>query len=444
MAPGAGTRRAVRTLLTVLSLLLPCGARAEEPPPPGPAKAADAADAPAAPPEEPPPPGPAKAADAPDAPAAPPEEPPPPGPAKPADAPAAPAAPPDLAALPSETKPDDTWIDTGHAFIERNLFYVILHLDRFFADERDLDPERSRSFLRWRSAVRGAEDHGQLTVTTGVRATIALPALDQRLRRLRLVLAGATREKVDAPSRPAGTGAPLPAAEDEAIGPGDAGLRYFVWDSVATKLDFGAGALLEWPLGVYSRLRFRWVVPIGRVLLLRWVASGFWRSDLGFGTDAQLELSRPIARWLVVRASAAGMRAEKSHGVEWSAELALLAVLTQRVAIQTAVELNGATNAIAYATDPVTALPRALRAAEVERVRLYTRFRRDFYRRWLFLEVEPEIAWPWDPVRGRYSAWGGTIRVEVQVRGKEREVPPPALQRAHPEGPTEPAPTEGS
>ena len=393
-------RRALQPLLTTLLLLLPGGARAEEPPPSGPAKAAVA----------------------------------------PADA--APA-PPDLAVLPSEAKPDDTWIDTGHAYIEQRLFYVVLHLDRFFADERDVDPERSRSFVRWRSAVRFAEDHGQLTVTTGVRATIALPALDQRLRRLRLVLAGGTREAVDAPSRPAGTGAPLPTAEDEAIGPGDAGLRYFVWDAVATKLDFGAGALLEWPLGAYGRLRFRWVVPIGRVVLLRTVASAFWRTDLGFGTDATLELQRPIHRSLVVRLAGAGMRAEKSHGVEWSGELSLRMVLTQRVAAQTAVEINGATDAVANATDPATALPRAVRAAQLERIRLYARFRRDLYRRWLFFEVEPEIAWPWNPVRGRYSAWGGTIRVEVQVRGKERKVPPPAQEPARPEAPNEPTPTEG-
>jgi hypothetical protein len=403
MAPGAAPCRAARPLLTALSLLLTCDARAAEPPPSGPAKETVAPDAPPAP----------------------------------RDAPV----------LVVEPKPDDNWVDTGHAFIERTLFYVVLHLDRFFSDERDVDPERSRSFLRWRSAVRGAEDHGQLALTTGVRATIALPALDQRLRRLRLVLAGATREAVDAPSRPARTGAPLPTAVDEGIGPGDAGLRYFVWDSVATKLDFGSGALLHRPLGVYGRVRFRWVAPVGRVLLVRTVSSGFWRSDLGFGTDAQLELTRPIARWLVVRAAGSGMRAERSDGVEWSGELALLAVLTWRVATQMALELDGATHALASTTAPVTGVPVTVRAAEIDRIRLYTRFRRDLYRRWLFFEVEPEIAWPWSPERGRYSAWGGTIRVEVQVRGKESEVRPPAPEPARPEAPTEqppkdPPPTE--
>ncbi len=90
----------------------------------------------------------------------------------------------------------------------------------------------------------------------------------------------------------------------------------------------------------------------------------------------------------------------------------------------------------------MSALPVTVRAPDLDRIRLYARFRRDLYRRWLFFEVEPEIAWPWNPVRGRYSAWGGTIRVEVQVRGKDSEVHPPAPDPARPPTPTEQAPTE--
>jgi hypothetical protein len=398
---GAVPRRALQPLLPLLSLLLAGGVHAQESPPPSP-----------------------------------------PGAAEPSAAAAVPSS--SDGAAPAAKEADDSWVDAGHAFLEQRLFAVVLRLDRFFSDERDTDPERSRSFVRWRSAVRAAEDADQLALTTGVRATIRLPALNNQLRRLRLVLAGATREAIDAPfpRRPAGAGPPEPTAEDDAIGPGDAGLRYFVWDTVAAHVDLGGGVLVERTPGLYSRLRFRWVIPISRVLLTRTVVTGFWRSDVGLGTSATLELQRPIVRSLVVRLASAGTLTEESPGVEWSGELAVLAWFTQRVAAQVAVAVNGATAAEAWATDPATGFAGYVHAPGLDRIRASTRFRRDFYRRWLFFELEPELSWPWNPERRRYYAWGGTFRVEVQVRGKE--APPPVPKPAAPETSPKPRPAESS
>jgi hypothetical protein len=62
------------------------------------------------------------------------------------------------------------------------------------------------------------------------------------------------------------------------------------------------------------------------------------------------------------------------------------------------------------------------------------------YRRWLFLEIEPEVAWPWSPERGRYSAWGLALRIEVQFHGKEapRPAPPPPPPPPPPPEPADP------
>jgi len=355
------------------------------------------------------------------------------------------ATPPPPGAGPEAELPaEDSWIDAGHAFIERSLFSSVLQLDRFFSDERDLEPERSRSFLRWRSAVRATQDTAQPALTTGVRATLRLPALNKRLRRLRLVIAGATREALDVPfpSKPSATGTPESAPEDDAFGRADAGLRYFLWDTAAAHVDLGGGAILEMPPGVYGRLRFRWVVPVMRLFLSRTVLIGFWRSDEGFGVSGTLELQRPITRRLVARLAGGSKLSEGSLGVEWSTELALVASLTNRIAAQVAVAVNGATGAEAFATDPVTGLPFAVPASEVERIRAYVRLRRDFYRRWLFFEIEPEIAWPWSPERGRYHAWGGTLRLELQFRGREAHpaIPPPSPPAVPPPSPPAPPP----
>jgi hypothetical protein len=52
--------------------------------------------------------------------------------------------------------------------------------------------------------------------------------------------------------------------------------------------------------------------------------------------------------------------------------------------------------------------------AVVERWRVATRLRRDAFRRWIFLELEPEGTWTRPVGGGRKRVLGLTFRVEVQ------------------------------
>jgi hypothetical protein len=321
---------------------------------------------------------------------------------------------------------DESWIDTGHAFVEQRLFAPILRLDRFFSDEREIEAERARSSLRWRSEVRFSTETSRPVFTTGVRATLRLPGLNKQLRRLRVVIAGETRDAISTLFPPDPTDDPTRelTTDDEDVGTGDAGLRFYIWETLTSHADLGGGILAELPPGGYGRLRFRVAVPIRRLFLVRSALSGFWRSDTRFGTSAAVDLERAVTPRLVTRLAGTGTVTEVSRGVEWGTELAVLTTLGMRSAAQVGVNVNGATDAL----------------TRIDRYRLYTRFRRDFYRHWLFLELEPEVAWPWTPERGRRAEWGVAFRLEVQFRGNEapRSRPPP---RAEPEAappPTEP------
>ena len=393
------TRSGSRALvpLLALALLAPAAPRGEEPPPP-------AESAPEPPPRPPP------------------------------DAPGSPAPQAPAPGKPEGTAAEDTWLDTGHAFIEHKIFAPILRLDRFFSDERDLEPERSRSFLRWRSEVRYAEDASRPAFTTGIRATLRLPGLNERLRRFRLVIAGDTRDTIDKlfPKEPATTATPVvPSTDEDALGSADAGLRFYLWDTLASHADLGGGVLLELPPGVYGRVRFRWAIPVGKLFLSRFAVVGFWRSDVKFGTTMSGEIERGVWRSTFLRLSGNGTVSERSNGLEWFSELALLVPLPPRAAAQIGLSMTGATDATVFAPDPATGISRAWRVPGTDRTRAYARLRRDVYRRWLFFEVEPEIAWPWTPERGRYAAWGLTLRMEVQFQGKE--APPPAPPPPPPE-----------
>lgn len=349
-----------------------------------------------------------------------PSAPPPPSVDPPAGAPPAPAAP----------APDDSWVDAGHSFVEQRIFAPVLRLDRFFSDERDIEHERAKSFLRWRSEVRFEEARGtRPAFTTGVRANLRLPGLNRQLRRLRLVIEGQTRDAISA-LMPGEEGEPPP---EEEVGTGDAGLRFALWDTVVSHADLGGGILFRLPPGVFGRLRFRWAVPLGRRVLGRVAVSGFYRSDTEFGSSLSLEVERPISPMLVGRVGGSGTLTELSPGVEWGTEVALLAALGPRAGAHVGAAMSGATRGEIGIVDPATGLTHLRPTPGIGRYRLFARLRRDVYRRWLFLEIEPDVSWPWAPEVGREPTTSVVLRLEVQFHGNE--APPPAPEPPRPRGP---------
>jgi hypothetical protein len=132
-------------------------------------------------------------------------------------------------------------------------------------------------------------------------------------------------------------------------------------------------------------------------------------------------VERPLARSFLARLAGTTTITEVSRGFEWGGDLSLIATFRARLGAQIGAAINGATDG----------------AVPVDRYRIYTRVRRDFYRRWLFLELEPEYAWPWTPERGRESLWSIALRLEVQFQGNE---PPPPEPPPEPPEPADPPP----
>ncbi|WP_242393421.1 YML083C domain-containing protein [Anaeromyxobacter oryzisoli] len=315
---------------------------------------------------------------------------------------------------PSPFKPEETWWDATHAFLEEKMFAPVNRLDRFFSDERELEAERSRSFMRLRSEVKFRED-GAPQFGVSLRADLRFPGLGKRLERFRLVIAGESEETQTPlfPNDP--TASPLPGSRRV-----NAELRYRLWDSVLTHVDLGAGVLVKIPPGAFTRVRYRLTIPVDGWFLTRYAATGFWRTDTGFGTSGEAAVERPLGPMSLARVSGRVELSERSHGGEWGSELAFLRTIGPRRAISVGAAMQGATS------DPVT----------VSRYRIYTRLRREVWRRWLFVELEPEVAWPWTVDTGRYRAFGVTLRLEVQFQGNENPVltrapaPSPAVSTA--------------
>jgi len=300
---------------------------------------------------------------------------------------------------PPSPPPPDTWLDSSHSFITEGLFWPVVRFDRFFADEREVDTDRSRSFVRWRQDLR-LTDGGALSYSTSLRADLRFPKLSRRLERLRLTIAGDTRDSIDA-LLPGDQ--PLPGAAGQA----SAALGFDLWETVASRTDLQAGLLARLPVGVFTRLRVRHAQPVDDLLLVRSATAGFWQTDTGWGVRQDVDLERPFGSALLLRLATTATQTERSRGVEWLSELSLLRTFGRAAAVSLSGSASGATDA----------------ALVVERWRLATRLRHEVYRRWIFLELEPEGTWTRPPGGGRNRVLALIFRVELQFDAAPRGAP---------------------
>jgi hypothetical protein len=326
---------------------------------------------------------------------------------------------------------ESSWLDAGHAYIERTLFQPVLWVDRFFADERDTEPQRSRSFVRVRQEVNFAQFHHGPGFATSFNVNLKLPSLDQRLERFRIEMAGEARDAFTAllqgDRNPQGE---IVATPEQQYGTTDAGVGVRLWETLQTYADMGAGFLLKLPPGAYVRVRFRFVEPLGGAFLAREALTGFWRSDTQFGATGSAELERPIpfalgALWRLSGTTTI-TQSQANLGFQWAGDLSLLATLFLRIGGQLGFGASGASKS------PV----------DVDVYRTYLRLRRDVFRKWFFVELAPEYQWNATIVPGhRIGFWDVALRFEVQFQARQAapEKPPPD---ATPHEPHDPEPRD--
>jgi len=308
-------------------------------------------------------------------------------------------------------------LDTSHAAVEERLRGLVDWLDRFFGDPRYLEFGPQRSTVRWRSEVRLTDEPRAYPRTTAL-VDLRLPAATAWLSRAHIVVSG-DREAGGTP------GDEGPVAE-LAAGQGRLELRFDLLRRPGTLFYLGGGVRFTWPPDPFVRLRLRQDLPLTASLLARFTPSAFWELQSGFGSSVQLDLDQAISRTALVRASGGMLSSEKSRGLEWGTSLELRGQITGRL---------------------VGALGGSLRGAErspvaVEQYRAFARLRSDVLRRWLFMEMEPEVVWPAAPGGGYGTVLGVILRLEV-LFASESGAPEPAAPAPAAPAPAA-APPEGA
>lgn len=307
--------------------------------------------------------------------------------------PVSPAA--DNAAGPVSPVVDNSWVDRTHSSIERDLFDVVVWFDRFFGDERMLVTERPESFLRWMNDLRWDEAE-RFSFRSTVRASLRLPRLRKRWR---IVLSGETRGDPNAvtPEDPGNPGLD----PGSRVRTGSTELIYDILRTPRSTLDAGAGVRVKIPPDAFVRTRFQHARPVGPGTLGRVTATAYWDARDGFGESNQLDLERRLALPTLLRWTNSFSIAEMSNGWTWGTDLSLLHKLSPKSAVTFAGGVSGSTRP----------------AWTAQNYRILTRYRRNVWRKWIFLEGEPDIHWPRKGDGTRKPVWGATLRAEILFTG---------------------------
>jgi hypothetical protein len=290
---------------------------------------------------------------------------------------------------------DNTWVDRTHSLVERNLFDTAVWFDDFFGDKRIVVSEWPESYMRWVNDFRWDEEK-HFSARSRIRASLRLPKLKKRWR---LVISGETRGDPNALTQedPGNPGLDV----GSRVRTGSTELVYDILRTPRSTLDAGAGVRVKIPPDAFVRTRFQHERPIALKTLGRFTATTFWDAKDGFGESNQLDLERWLAVPTLLRWSNSFNISEITNGWEWGTELSLLHKISPKSAVTFAGGASGSTRPAWIA----------------QNYRVLTRYRRNVFRKWLFLEGEPDVHWPRKEDGSRKPVWGATLRVEILFAG---------------------------
>jgi len=291
---------------------------------------------------------------------------------------------------------DNTWVDRSHGFVEMCLFTAIDWCDRLLGGETPVrGSDQPRASVWWKNDFRydGLQHY---TFRTAFRLGIRLPRLTDRWR---LVIAGENKGDPTAaiPVDPGTPGSNVASPVSAASG----ALVYNVFRTERTYFNVGAGAQFN-PVDGFGRARFGYAQPLGRDTLGRFTTTGVYHAREGPGVSNQLDFEHRLYRATQMVWSNSASLSEGTNGWAWGTELSLFHVLSGGSIFKIGGSVRGDTRP----------------AYEVQNYRVYTGYRRNVLRSWLFLELEPDVNWPLRDDGTRELVYGATFRLEVYFLGK--------------------------
>lgn len=289
------------------------------------------------------------------------------------------------APVPKAEKPqetDENWVDSSHAYVTENAQALTQWMDQFFGDE-NYNLEQAESLLRLQ-LIGGWDTEDGFDPKIRLRGKLQLPRIS---RRLDLVFSDQAQDDED--------------LEDDRLDD-RVGLQYLLREGERSRFDTTLGFTSS---GFKPGVRYRNHGPIIDEVSYRFIQRVQWEQDEEFYATSQLDLNYKQDDDTVWRWSQRALWGEESEGVEWRSRLALrqrhLLDSERPLAVEHFLLVDGVTRPDAF----------------VRNYRLGTIFRRQVYRPWMFVEVEPSYSFrKLDAQSGRNGEWSIILRLEFALQ----------------------------
>lgn len=285
--------------------------------------------------------------------------------------------------LPDLPEAGESIVDAGHGSVSRGVTDLASAVDSFFSNNPH-EAKINQTRLRLGTGIRVAEYDG-IDPLLRVRFDLQLPRLE---RRVNLVVASqGMDDEVDADD------------VDEVDDRGAAGfLRFFLFEDDPTLLILDGGLRFRPETDPFVRTRVQREFVWGNNLV-RPTQFVFWELLEGLGVRSWLDYDRTINDRTLLRLRAEAELTQESDGVAFHPALFLYRRLDRRMWLRLKLGVDAD-------TDP----PRV-----VEETNFGMRFRRNVWRRWFFVEVEPTLRF--EEEHERRMSPGIDLRVEAIVGG---------------------------
>lgn len=246
-----------------------------------------------------------------------------------------------------------SWIDESHAYATDNVQALTEWMDNFFGDP-NYDLEKAESLVRviWKNEFDQSDGYN---TKVRLRGKLQLPKISKRLN---LFFGGEDGDQL---------------SNDEVKSEDNAGLLYTIDQRRRSRVDLTMGFSSR---GFRPGVRFRHQGPLYNDSSYRFTQQIEYKDTKGFFSTAELNLDAALNKTNLLRFSNEVVYGENTEGTEWQSAL----VLYQRRSVHKKdPRVLSYFGSISGATDP----------SYVKNYRLGLQFRRQFYRPYLFVELQP-------------------------------------------------------
>ena len=282
------------------------------------------------------------------------------------------------------------WVDDSHAYATDRAQALTEWMDSFFGDPvYDLEKPESLLRLEWANTWDEIDDYKS---RVRLRGKVRLPRLSERVN---IIFFGEDGDTA--------------ADEDDRLDDKAAEILYNVGERSRSRMDL---TLRMNSSGLIPGVRFRNQGPITDLWRYRYTQRAEWEDDEGFYTTGQFNLDHALSDTELARWSSRLLYGEESYGLEWKTALSYRRKLETPTLHDPFVVSYFAS--VTGNTDP----------SWIENYKLGLLFRRQIFRRYFFMEVEPSYNFRKREYNvSRDGAWNIVLRLEILFETARRRTP---------------------